>query len=134
MFITSNEEKKCFYKISDIKLGTTTKGSPYAFISISNKKRDSGEYENAKIMFWDKVENVEKGDYVAFFNVLGTEQYSFQPTGSLKTYTGVNISTSKIEIKKVQKSEEEKTSQSQPQNTTPQKEELQPIDDDNLPF
>ena len=142
MFLASNNEKKFFYKISDIKTGTTAKGSPYAFISISNKKKD-GEYENGKLMFWDKIENVEKNDLVAFSNVIGAEYYSFQPTGSLKTYVGVNISVSTIEIKKAQKTEETATPEQktpeqatpvQPQPTPTPSDKLQPIKDESIPF
>lgn len=138
MFLVSNSEKKYFYKISDIKSGTTKKGEPYTFISISNKKRDTGDYENAKLMYWDNAPNMEKGDYVAFHNVSGVEHYSFQPTGSLKTYLGVNISTTKIEVKKAEKTEETTTPATQPTQSTPAptpaNEILQPIADDDLPF
>lgn len=136
MFLVSNEEKDYFYKVSQVSKGKTSKGKPYTFISISNKQRDSDTWDNGKLMYWDDAV-VEKGDFVAFCNVSGVEQYSFQPSGSLKNYSGVNISTTKIKIKKPQQEDEKskKKQSSQPTVESPKEQKsYQPIEDDTLPF
>ncbi len=135
MFSVSNEERQFYYKVQQVNVGTTSKGKPFTFISISNRKKDSNEYENAKLMYWDEAE-VKKDDFVAFFNVSGVEQYSFSPSGSIKTYTGVNISTTKITVKppKEDKEEPKESAEPQVQNQPISQKDYQPIDDNSLPF
>lgn len=140
MFSVSNEEKQFYYKVQQVNVGTTSKGKPFTFISISNRKKDSNKYENAKLMYWDKAE-IKKDDFVAFFNVAGVEQYSFSPSGTLKTYTGINIGTTKIMVKppkekdeKPKESAEPQVQEQQSQNQPIPEKNYQPIEDDSLPF
>ena len=97
MVYLSQKEKPYWYKARRVFKGSTSKGEPYTFISISHKdKQDNDQYKNATLYVWDDVD-IDEGDSVAIYAVSGVN-YKVKEDG-FKKYIDMQISATRIKVK-----------------------------------
>lgn len=104
MFYVSTKEKPYFYKARRVKKGTSSKGEPYTFVSISTKdKFDGDKWKDATLYVWKDID-IKEGDSIAFYNISGV---NFKETESgFKKFSEIAISTEQVKVKSAEASDE----------------------------
>ena len=130
MFKISNEKDSFFYVVERISSGTSEKcPNGYNFIVISNKAKGMKFPEKAKLMVFGEILNVKKDDKIAFTGIrsfgISTDKYK-DKDGNEKYSTSLSFN---CEAGDIFVQENEKVN-----NETEKKDELEPIDDEELPF